>query len=230
MRPMLETVPAASRVSALCVACCRQFVRAIRSNASTRWRIAAAGVFAGVGCMLASAGAVADASGGDPNLAQARQLTDQFARSLKQELKTALKKGGAANAIEACHLKAPDIATDLSDASRWEVRRTSLKVRNLEDAPDKWEAAVLERFEKQNAAGADDDEMEYSEIVAGKNGGRVFRYMKAITTQRICLKCHGEKIDAGVRKQLDSLYPFDQATGFTEDDLRGAFSLSKRVE
>ena len=164
------------------------------------------------------------------NLAEARQLVDQFAKSLKKELKTALKKGGAANAMETCHLKAPDIATDLSASSKWDARRTSLKVRNLEDAPDKWEAAVLERFEKQNAAGADDDEMEYSEVVAGKDGGKVFRYMKAITTQRICLKCHGEKIDSGVRKQLDSLYPFDQATGFTEDDLRGAFSLSKPVE
>ncbi len=164
------------------------------------------------------------------NLIEARQLVRQFAKSLKKELKAALKKGGAANSIETCHLKAPDIATDLSAASKWDVRRTSLKVRNLEDAPDKWEAAVLERFEKQNAADADDDEMEYSEIVPGKNGGKVFRYMKAITTQRICLKCHGEKIDSSVRKQLDSLYPFDQATGFTEDDLRGAFSLSKSVK
>jgi len=172
--------------------------------------------------------AAAESMAGGDSLAEARQLVDQFARSLNKELKAALKKGGAANAIETCHLKAPDIAADLS--ADWEVRRTSLKVRNLEDAPDKWEAAVLERFEQQNAAGADDDEMEYSEVVAGKNGGKVFRYMKAITTQRICLKCHGEKIDSGVRKQLDSLYPFDQATGFTEDDLRGAFSLSKPVK
>ncbi len=157
---------------------------------------------------------------------EARRLVGKFASRLKKELKAALKKGGPVNAIETCHLKAPDIAKDISRESHWDVRRTSLKVRNLEDAPDKWETTVLERFEQLNRANAPEEAMEYSEIVPGKNGGRVFRYMKAIPTMRICLKCHGEKIDPKVQKQLDSLYPFDQATGFTEDDLRGAFSLT----
>lgn len=164
------------------------------------------------------------------HLAEARQLVRTFASNLKKELKAALKKGGPVTAIETCHLKAPDIAKDLSNTSHWEVRRASLKVRNLEDAPDKWETTVLERFEALNKADAPEEAMEYSEVVPGKNGGRVFRYMKAIPTIRICLKCHGETIDPKVQKQLDSLYPFDQATGFTEDDLRGAFSLSLPLE
>ena len=193
-------------------------------------RALCSGLFVAAVLIAASYDVVADSSTTSGDLTEARQLVETFTHSLKKELKAALKEGGAANAIETCHLKAPDTATDLSASSKWDVRRTSLKVRNLEDAPDKWEAKVLERFEEQNAADADEDEMEFSEIVPGKNGGKVFRYMKAITTQRICLKCHGEKIDSSVRKQLDSLYPFDQATGFTEDDLRGAFSLSKPVE
>ena len=161
---------------------------------------------------------------------EARQLTARFAKALKSELKKALKKEGAVQAIETCHLKAPDIAKDLSTRTGWDIRRTSLKVRNLEDAPDKWENSVLERFEKMNAADAPEEAMEYSEIVPGKTSGKVFRYMKAIPSQRICLKCHGKKIVPQVQKQLDSLYPFDQATGFTEDDLRGAFSLSKPID
>ncbi len=161
---------------------------------------------------------------------EARQLTARFAKALKSELKKALKEEGPAQAIEICHLKAPDIAKDLSDQTGWNIRRTSLKVRNLEDAPDKWENQVLERFEKMNAADAPEDAMEYSEIVADKRGRKVFRYMKAIPARRICLKCHGETIARPVQKQLDSLYPFDQATGFTEDDLRGAFSLSKPMD
>jgi len=159
-------------------------------------------------------------------LNEARQLSSAFSEKIHTELKIAIKEGGLANAIETCHLKAPDIASDLSKKSKWNLRRTSLKVRDLEDAPDKWELSVLRRFEKQNEEDVDEELMEYSEIVTNQDGEKSFRYMKAITTQRLCLKCHGEKIDKKIRKQLDSLFPFDQATGFTEDDLRGAFSLS----
>jgi len=162
------------------------------------------------------------------NIQQARSLIEQYGGDLKHELKTAIKQEGIAKAVEACHLKAPDIATDRSKQSGWIVRRTSLKVRNLEDAPDKWEYSVLKQFEARKEAGESVKTMDYSENVT-KNGQTWFRYMKAIPTQKICLKCHGEKIDKKVSRELDSLYPFDQATGFKVGDIRGAFSLSKKL-
>lgn len=163
-----------------------------------------------------------------PDVLKARLLVQKLASSLKKELKTALKQEGAAQAIEVCHLKAPDLTKELGDQSHWTVRRTSLKVRNLEDAPDKWELKVLEMFEGRKAAGEPLAGMEYSDVVM-KDDKRLFRYMKAIPTKKICLQCHGSDLKTKVSMQLDSLYPFDQAVRFKEGDIRGAFSLSREL-
>ncbi len=179
--------------------------------------------------LLIMSGALNAATVDAANIQQARSLIKQYGGNLKHELKTAIKQEGIAKAVEVCHLKAPDIAKDTSKQSGWTVRRTSLKVRNLEDAPDKWEFAVLKKFEARKQAGESVKTMDYSENVS-KNGQTWFRYMKAIPTQKVCLKCHGEKLGATVSKQLDSLYPFDQATGFKVGDIRGAFSLSKKLD
>lgn len=53
--------------------------------------------------------------------------------------------------------------------------------------------------------------------------------MKAIPTAALCVKCHGETIDPEVEAKLKALYPNDQARGFKEGDLRGAFTLSTPV-
>jgi hypothetical protein len=42
----------------------------------------------------------------------------------------------------------------------------------------------------------------------------------------MCLGCHGKNIAPEVQAKLDELYPEDQATGFSEGDLRGAFVIS----
>lgn len=53
--------------------------------------------------------------------------------------------------------------------------------------------------------------------------------MKAIPTAALCVKCHGESIEAEVEAKLKELYPNDQARGFKEGDLRGAFTLAAPV-
>ncbi len=158
---------------------------------------------------------------------QARKIVSELGLSLKQTLKQTLRKESTAQAVETCHIKAPDIVAD-AGKNGWDVRRTSLKVRNLEDAPDKWETAVLEDFARRKAEGKPIAGMEFAEIVTTSKGKR-FRYMKAIGIRKICLKCHGTNLRSDVAKQLDSLYPFDQATGFQPGDLRGAYSLSKVI-
>lgn len=156
----------------------------------------------------------------------AHAMAKQLGKTLKREITTTLDEQGRIQAIEHCHLKAPDIVKAMSDGSGWVVRRTSLKVRNLEDAPDKWELKVLKDFERLKAKGEPVGNLEYHEVVQ-KQGRRMFRYMKAISTKRVCLNCHGANLDSSVRAQLDSLYPFDQAIGFHLGDIRGAFSLSR---
>ncbi|MGM0774574.1 MAG: c-type heme family protein, partial [Pseudomonadota bacterium] len=43
------------------------------------------------------------------------------------------------------------------------------------------------------------------------------------------LGCHGKSIDPEVKAKLDELYPEDQATGFSEGDLRGAFVVTRQT-
>ncbi|MCW8949372.1 MAG: DUF3365 domain-containing protein [Sedimenticola sp.] len=160
------------------------------------------------------------------DVTEARALIKQFGSTLKGQLVGAMKEGGPVKALKFCNVRAPGIASDTAASSGWEVGRTSLKIRSKENAPDAWELGVLEQFESKKASGADPAKLDFSEVVES-NGKKTFRYMKAIPTEKACLKCHAAKVSPEVEAELKALYPDDKARGFKEGDIRGAFSLSK---
>ncbi len=162
----------------------------------------------------------------DQDLQDARSLVKTFGSELKSALKPAMKSGGPVNAINVCNLQVGPISEVFSARSDWQVSRTSLKVRNVSNAPDEWELKTLLQFEQRKAAGEDLKTMEHSELVT-QEGQSVYRYMKAIPTAGLCLKCHGSQLGDAVTVKLKALYPDDQAVGFSVGDLRGAFSLQK---
>ena len=157
---------------------------------------------------------------------RSREVVERFMSELRAELQSALAGGGPANAIQVCSKKAPAIAQALSEQTGWSIGRTSLKVRNPHNAPDRWERDVLERFERWKAEGRDVQDLEHYEGIEIE-GERVFRYMKAISTGGACLVCHGKTLPEEVRTELDALYPGDQARGFGVGDLRGAFTIKQ---
>jgi hypothetical protein len=168
--------------------------------------------------------------------AENEKLTDEtrgaikaLGAELKATLQSAMKADGPIKAISVCNTKAPMLAQKVSNEKGMEVSRTSLKIRNELNAPDPWELAVLEQFEHRKAEGEAVKTIEYSEITR-HNGNKVFRYMKAIPTDDVCLMCHGEKISPELSAELNKLYPNDQATGFKKGDIRGAFSAVKILE
>ena len=180
-------------------------------------------VFAG--SMLVAAPLMADEMA--DRKAASKAVVKEFFGTLKGELMKAMKEGGPVNAIGACNEKAPGIAQAISAEKGWTVGRTSLKLRNQENAPDDWERAVLEKFEERKAAGEDPKEIAFAEVVE-QEGGRVFRFMKAIpTADKPCLMCHGENIKPEVAARLDELYPNDQARGYKAGDIRGAFTITQ---
>lgn len=159
--------------------------------------------------------------------AEGKTVIKALAGQLGGELKKAAKASGLEGAIQVCNTQAAPITAQVSDAKGWKVSRTSLKLRNEANAPDAWEQAVLEKFEKQAQTGANLQKMAFSQVVVNDQGQNVFRMMKAIPVGDNCLACHGSKIKPGVASKLDMLYPNDQARGFSAGDLRGAFSLQK---
>ena len=100
------------------------------------------------------------------------------------------------------------------------VSRTSLKVRNLNNVADAWEAKVLADFERQLNEGK-----AAKQLVAMTHEGSSFRMMKAIPTHAMCLVCHGQTISTDVQNLLAEKYPQDKAVGYQEGQIRGAFSL-----
>jgi hypothetical protein len=78
-------------------------------------------------------------------------------------------------------------------------------------------------MEKENPAN-----MEFAEVVTEPQG-KYLRYMKAIPTQDVCLKCHGapDTIAQPVKDILGAEYPKDKATGYTLGQIRGAVSIKK---
>lgn len=155
-----------------------------------------------------------------------RSAVKSFGTALKSELQAAIQAGGPLHAITVCNEKAPAIAAATATAAGLTISRTSLKMRNANNAPDAWELAILQQFEARKAAGEPAEQLEHYEIVE-QDGQKTFRYMKAIPTAEVCLNCHGSQIKDDISAKLYELYPNDQARGFQAGDLRGAFTIER---
>lgn len=159
---------------------------------------------------------------------EASKLIGDFSTQLKTALQSSMKAGGPVAAIETCNLEAPVIAANLNQKGTWQIARTSLLPRNPDNTPDAWEKTVLEQFEADKSNGTNMAGLNYAEVVE-MDGKSTYRYMQAIPTGALCLKCHGDSIAGDIKAKIDSLYPDDKATGFKEGDIRGAFSLKKAL-
>ena len=162
-----------------------------------------------------------------PEVKSSRAAAQQFGGALQETLQQAIQNGGPVSGIAVCHDKAAHIAADQSQKLGILIGRTSLKIRNPANAPDNWELAVLRQFEARKAAGEPVDKLEFFAVIDDDQGQKTFRYMKAIPTAALCLNCHGETLNPEVAAKVKELYPNDQAHGFKEGDLRGAFTIAK---
>lgn len=182
-------------------------------------------------CCLAAALPLAHAAAAEPTdqAAEAQAAIAAFGGALKAELTSAMQAGGPLNAIEVCHSRAPAIAEAVSLDSGMQLSRVSLRNRNPDNAPNEWQAAVLQDFESRLAAGESAAALSWQEVTE-TDGRTEFRLMKAIPTASLCLACHGEAIAAPVAEKIAELYPADKATGFREGDLRGAFVVTKLLD
>ncbi len=155
---------------------------------------------------------------------EAKYIVQQFGGALKPQLKKALTEGGVERAMKVCSVKAPEIAKKLSEKTNWQVKRVSLKTRNSNAEPDVWERSVLMQFDKRQLLGEPAKKLVKAEIVNNE-----FRFMKAQGVAPLCLTCHGAKLSNETKKLLNEYYPNDKATGYSQGQVRGAFSLTKKL-
>lgn len=156
---------------------------------------------------------------------QSRELAQRLGGELKGELSRAMTEGGPVAAVTVCKTRAPEIAAGLSAKSGAIVSRTALRVRNLANAPDDLQRAVLEQFSGELASGKFEGPLEAAFEI--NRGGQVERrYMRAIPMEGMCLACHGPVLVPDLAAVIERDYPADQATGFEPGQLRGAFSVT----
>ena len=117
-----------------------------------------------------------------------------------------------------------------ADESTFEVSRTAFRVRNPDNAPDAWELAGLEGFQKSMAGGGDAKVIETYDIVTTKEGQRLFRYLRPIVMREPCMACHGPAVAQDVKAEIAKYYTDDKAIGFNLGELRGAFSLVQQLD
>jgi len=177
-------------------------------------------------CLAALASGVSAGSDKAAELDQAKKATAEFAGALKSELVAAMQSGGPIEAIDVCNTRAVLISEEVSLEQGMTLSRVSQKNRNPDNAPNEWQAAVLESFEARKEAGEAPGTLAWHEV-ADTNNGKEFRFMKAIPTGAVCLACHGETLAPPVAEKLAELYPEDKATGYSEGDIRGAFVVTK---
>lgn len=182
--------------------------------------------FAVLNILLLACSQSAQADNNNEKLKQeAISIVKKFGGTLKPRLENALKTGGPAHAIQVCSAQAPEIADQLRKETGWDIKRVSLKARNDSTAiPSAWEKNILKQFDQRQSKGESAEKMAYAEVVDGE-----FRFMKAQGTEPMCLTCHGETLSPDIEAALKEKYPLDKARGYSLGQIRGAFSLAKKL-
>ncbi len=160
---------------------------------------------------------------GDDALVTARQTADGLGRELMGLMLAKLRDEGPGGAIAFCADSAQARTAALASEGII-IRRVTMKPRNLANAPDAYEEALLRALADQHAAGTlPPDTAAY----IGTGPDRELRYLRPIKVQQQCLTCHGDpsSFPAEVRTTLADRYPNDRATGYLEGDFRGAISV-----
>ncbi len=155
-------------------------------------------------------------------LEKGKKIAGATFTALSGKLQAAMKEGGVANAIQYCNLAAFPLVDSLSKVHHADIRRTSLKVRNLKDAPNADEKTILEAYEKSAQAG------KALKPLVREIDEQSVAFYAPIKVNNLCLQCHGKVGETLAEKNhafIQQFYPEDKAIGYADGDLRGMWSI-----
>lgn len=163
----------------------------------------------------------------EADILAARQAALSFDLRMKREITDRIMREEDPVAIYLAYADhVPGWGKEISDASRFEFSRTAIGVRNPANAPDDWERQQMELFSFLADSGQDPQTFETSEIVQEGNE-KIFRWIRPLVMTETCLTCHGEALDSRIKLLLGQEYPLDEASGYSEGQLGGAYSVRK---
>lgn len=155
-----------------------------------------------------------------------RSSADALLNDLKGHLLEAWDEDDPVAALEYCALEALALTRAVEDTLPEGVRlkRTSLKFRNPENAPDATDIDALEHFPR--VLNAEGELPPY--LIRYVDTDQEYRYYQPLIIGKLCLNCHGhlDQMEREVIASLQDNYPQDMATGYREGDFRGLVRVS----
>ena len=140
---------------------------------------------------------------------------------LGKNLMGTIQKKGALEALTFCNEKAYSLTDSMSIAHNAEIKRVSDKPRNPQNQASSLELEYINAFKEVIANGQEPDP------IVREIDTEVQVYYP-ITTNTMCLQCHGkpsENIKPEILKSLAELYPNDKAIGYDVNQVRGIWSI-----
>ena len=139
---------------------------------------------------------------------------------LGKNLMQKIQEEGTVGAMAFCNVEAMPLTKSMATKYNADIKRVSDKNRNPANKANEEELKYIADF-KKDAAG----NKESTPVLISK-GDKVHFYYP-IVTNTMCLQCHGkpEAIKPEVSMKIKSLYPDDLATGYSENEVRGMWSI-----
>ncbi len=166
-----------------------------------------------------------------PAVAQAKVTIAALVGTLLPAVNAAVEVGGPPQGVILCHGQAEPLTQQTRQQAGPSVtglKRTSLRVRNPANAPDRAEQAALDRVAALLAAGKEPPPLLVQYLAETPDHPAELRVYRSMTVAANCLACHGDpaSFTPQLRDSLRTHYPQDTATGYAEGDWRGLIRVS----
>tara|TARA_R110000787_G_scaffold109035_2_gene217559 strand:- start:44557 stop:45186 length:630 start_codon:yes stop_codon:yes gene_type:complete len=132
-----------------------------------------------------------------------------------------MKEKGVLEALQFCNIKAIPLTDSMATVHQAIIKRVSDKTRNPNNKANEVELKNIEYFKSVLAKNE-----EIKPIVETSNDSVNFYY--PIVTNAMCLQCHGnpeKDLNPELLTSLSNLYPNDEAVGYSENQVRGIWSI-----
>lgn len=141
---------------------------------------------------------------------------------LGKNLMGTIQKKGTLAALKFCNVKAYPLTDSMAIVNNATIKRVSDKPRNQKNLASKIEKGYINLFKENIKL---NKESEPIVVESGKN----VNFYYPIKTNSMCLQCHGNPttdIKPNTLTHINELYPKDLATGYSENQIRGIWSIT----
>lgn len=145
---------------------------------------------------------------------------------LGKNLMGQIQKNGTEAAVDFCNIKAIHLTDSMATVHNATIKRVTDKPRNTDNQANNEELKYIEHFKSVVASNKE------PEAIVLENESDV-RFYYPITTNAMCLQCHGKPETDITPKTLLTLrerYPNDLATGYGLNQVRGIWSIKFNKE